>query len=106
MELTSQLLDFRKTEASQFSLNFVKTDIVAVITDIVTRFKQQAASSNIKLNVELPPNHFMAFVDREAFIKISTNLVSNAIKYAATSATIRIATVENSDEYFTYQFYQ
>lgn len=104
VELTSQLLDFRKTEASQFSLNFVKTDIVAVISDIVTGFKQQAAYNNIKLNMELPAGHFMAYVDREAFIKISTNLISNAIKYAAASATVRIGTVESSDEYFTINF--
>ncbi|HEX6427053.1 MAG TPA: two-component regulator propeller domain-containing protein [Niastella sp.] len=104
VELTSQLLDFRKTEASQFSLNFVKTDIVTVITDIVTGFKGQTASNNITLNMELPANHFMAYVDREAFIKICTNLVSNAIKYAATSATVRIGTVESSDEYFTVNF--
>ncbi len=104
VELTSQLLDFRKTEASQFSLNFVKTDIVAVITDIVTGFKQQAASNKIKLNVELPASRFMAFVDREAFIKICTNLLSNAIKYAAASATVKITAVEHTDEYFTLQF--
>lgn len=104
VELTSQLLDFRKTEASQFSLNFVKTDIVAIVTDIVTGFKEQAASNNITLNMELPASHFMAFIDREAFIKINTNMVSNAIKYAATGATIRINTVESSDEYFTINY--
>jgi signal transduction histidine kinase len=104
VELTSQLLDFRQTEASQFSLSFVKTDIVAVITDIVTGFKGQAAANNINLNMELPASSFMAYVDREAFIKISTNLVSNAIKYAATSATVYIAAVESADEYFTIHF--
>ncbi|OQP56067.1 histidine kinase [Niastella yeongjuensis] len=104
VELTSQLLDFRKTEASQFSLNFVKTDIVAVITDLVTGFKEQAASKNIHLTIDLPASHFMAFVDREAFIKISSNLVSNAVKYAATSAIIRITTVESTDEHFTIRF--
>jgi signal transduction histidine kinase/ligand-binding sensor domain-containing protein len=104
VELTSQLLDFRKTEASQFSLNFVKTDLVAVITDLVNGFKAQAAANNITLNLELPASPFMAYVDREAFIKISTNLVSNAVKYAATSATVRIGSVDNSAEYFTIHF--
>jgi signal transduction histidine kinase len=104
VELTSQLLDFRQTEASQFSLNFVKTDIVAVITDIVSGFREQAASNNIILNMELPANHFMAFVDREAFIKISTNLVSNAIKYAAGNATVQLVSAESSTDYFTINF--
>lgn len=104
VELTSQLLDFRKTEASQFSLNFINTDIVAVITDIVTGFKEQTAANNINLELELPANHYMAFVDREAFIKISTNLVSNAVKYAATRATIRLAPIKDPGDYFTIHF--
>lgn len=102
VDLTSQLLDFRKTEANQFSLNFVKTDIIALITDIVSGFKAQAASNNIKLNIELPASHFMAFVDREAFIKIGTNLLSNAIKYAAASASLRIVAVD--DGFFAIHF--
>lgn len=104
-ELASQLLDFRKTEADQFSLNFVKTDIVGLVTDLVNGFKEQAAGNHIDLDIVLPEKHFMAFVDREAFIKICTNIVSNAIKYAATRARVTINTVNDSDEYFTISFY-
>ena len=104
IELASQLLDFRKTEADQFSLNFVKTDIPGLVTDVATGFKEQAASKNIRLNVVLPEKHFMAFVDREALVKICTNIVSNAVKYAATWATVNINAVNESDEYFTITF--
>lgn len=103
-ELTSQLLDFRKTEASQFSLNFIQTDIIAVVTDIVTGFKEQAANNDIKLDMELPADPCIAFVDREAFIKIVTNLVSNAVKYAGSSATVRFVTTAPPDAYFTLHF--
>jgi signal transduction histidine kinase len=102
--LTGQLLDFRKTEANQFSLNFVKTDIITLVADLVTGFKQQASSNNIDLNLELPENHFMAFVDREAFIKICTNMVSNAIKYAAGRVTITINSIKDADKHFTILF--
>jgi len=102
--LTSQLLDFRKTEANQFSLNFVKTDIVALVADLVAGFKEQATANNIHLDAELPESHFMAFVDREAFIKICTNLISNATKYAATRASVHIGAVNDSDAYFTICF--
>lgn len=104
VELTGQLLDFRKTEANQFSLNFVKTDIITLVADLVTGFKQQASSNNIDLNLELPKNHFMAFVDREAFIKICTNMVSNAIKYAAGRVTITINSIKDADKHFTILF--
>jgi len=70
----------------------------------VNGFKAPAAANNITLDLELPATNFMAFVDREAFIKIGTNLVSNAVKYAATSATVRIAAIDSSAEYFTINF--
>jgi signal transduction histidine kinase/ligand-binding sensor domain-containing protein len=104
IELTGQLLDFRKTESDQFSLNFVQTDIIALITDLVAGFKAQADSNNIKLEMSSTAPHFKAFVDREAFVKIGTNLVSNAVKYADTYAVISISAVETADEYFTIRF--
>lgn len=104
VELTSQLLDFRKTEANQFSLNFVKTDIIEVVSNLTTAFKEQAAFDHIDLKTEFPDKRFMAFVDREAFIKICTNMISNAVKYAAGSVTVRISAVENSDQEFVVTF--
>lgn len=104
-ELTSQLLDFRKTEVNQFSLNFVKTDIVALISDLLTSFAEQAARNKIDLDVVLPEKNFIAFVDREAFVKICSNILSNAVKYAARSARVNIHTVNDSDEYFTISFH-
>ncbi|WP_300598417.1 two-component regulator propeller domain-containing protein [Niabella sp.] len=102
--LTSQLLDFRRTEADQFSLNFVKTDISTLLADLVAGFKEQAASHHIQLHLEVPEHHFMAFVDREAFIKICTNMLSNAVKYAASRATVQITAVNDSDPCFTIRF--
>jgi signal transduction histidine kinase len=104
-ELTNQLLDFRKTEVSQFSLNFVKTDIIVLISDLMTSFTEQAARNKINLDVVLPEKHFIAFVDREAFVKICSNILSNAVKYAARSATINIHSVNDTDEYFTIRFH-
>jgi signal transduction histidine kinase/ligand-binding sensor domain-containing protein len=104
-ELTNQLLDFRKTEVSQFSLNFVKTDIVVLISDLLTSFTEQAARNKIELHAVLPEKNFIAFVDREAFVKICSNILSNAVKYAARSATIHIHPVNDTDEYFTIRFH-
>lgn len=102
--LTSQLLDFRKTEVDQFSLNFVKTDISILLDDLVSAFKQEALNNNIHLEFETPVDHVVAFIDREALIKISSNLVSNAIKYAATKATVIVSSSLVNDDFFTIRF--
>lgn len=108
-ELTSQLLDFRKTEVDQFGLNFVNADITNILKEQLAIFQPEADKSDIKLTADLatPPDsnvtphsgahlpgpngaHLVAYVDIEAFVKIITNLLSNAIKYAAAAVTIII----------------
>ncbi len=104
LELTSQLLDFRKTEMDQFGLSFVKADITELLKNQVASFKQQAEKSGISLTFELPKTHVIAFIDIEAFAKICGNLITNAIKYAATKAAITITSFNVANTTFTIKF--
>ncbi len=103
-ELTSQLLDFRKTEADQFGLSFVKADISAILTDQINNFRQEAIKNGIQIEVELPTEPIIAFVDIEALVKIFTNLLSNAVKYAAKSVKVIGLPVEVTEDHFAIQF--
>ncbi|RZK41897.1 MAG: sensor histidine kinase [Pedobacter sp.] len=103
-ELTSQLLDFRKTEMHQFGLNFVNTDIILLLKDQVNVFKEEANKSNIILTLELPKNQFIVFADTEALVKICSNLISNALKYSATIATVQLLPIHPKDQQFTIRF--
>jgi signal transduction histidine kinase/ligand-binding sensor domain-containing protein len=103
-ELTSQLLDFRKTEIHQFGLNFVNTDINRLLKEQIAAFRAEAGKSNISLDIELPEKPVIAFTDREALIKICSNLISNAIKYAATAARVTLIPEDAADGHFTIRF--
>ncbi len=103
-ELTSQLLDFRKAEADQFGLSFVKADITALLQEQVNNFKQEAIKNGIELSTEFPQGPVIAFVDIEALVKIFTNLLSNAIKYATTNARVVVLPFNLTDEYFVIHF--
>ncbi|WP_114792508.1 ligand-binding sensor domain-containing protein [Niabella yanshanensis] len=103
-ELTSQLLDFRQTEADQFGLSFVKTDISALLTEQINNFKAEAIKNGIQLEVNLPPEPVVAFVDVEALVKIFTNLLSNALKYGSSHAKVTMHPVGETDDYFIIQF--
>ncbi|MBS7564709.1 histidine kinase [Mucilaginibacter sp. Bleaf8] len=103
--LTAQLLDFRKTEMHQFGLNFVSTDITLLLKEQVAIFRKEVEKANIQLVLNTPQAHLNAFVDREALIKIFSNLISNAIKYAATKATVCLyLAADASDENFSVWF--
>lgn len=103
-ELTSQLLDFRKTEMNQFGLNFVNTDVSRLLNEQIAAFKPEAEKNNISLHIELPKNHVVVFADPEALVKICSNLISNAIKYAASTAKVNLAPLQPTDEQFVIRF--
>lgn len=89
IELTSQLLDFRQTEIQGFRLNFTQVDIVMLLQDIFNSFIPLAEQKNIAFNLQVQsPSPILASVDTDAFNKIISNLLNNAIKYAATKAFV------------------
>lgn len=84
LNLTNQLLDFRKTESQGFRLNFTECSITEVVEETYLRFTSLAKQRGLELTLQLPEAELMAHVNREAFTKIVSNLLNNAVKYAAT----------------------
>ncbi|MFD2967224.1 ligand-binding sensor domain-containing protein [Sphingobacterium bambusae] len=101
VELTSQLLDFRKTEIDQFGLNFVHTDIRALLKEQVMNFVPEAEKKGIELTMDLPMDPLEAFADKEALVKIFSNLLSNAVKYAFSKAHVRLFVADGKQQTFT-----
>ncbi|WP_412467623.1 two-component regulator propeller domain-containing protein [Pedobacter sp. KLB.chiD] len=94
LKLTNQLLDFRKTETSEFSLNFVKADISELLKDIFIQFQPAAEQQNITYNLHLPEKNLHAYIDIEAFYKIISNLTDNALKYGRAHVELNLSLKE------------
>lgn len=101
LELTEQLLDFRKVETNSFSLNFVETDIVALLNDLVQRFQPAADQKNIILQTDFPLASFKASTDTEALNKIISNVISNAVKYCDSHVIISLSDIHIEANTFT-----
>jgi ligand-binding sensor domain-containing protein/signal transduction histidine kinase/DNA-binding response OmpR family regulator len=104
IDLTNQLLDFRKTEMDKFSLNFVKTDITELLEETFEIFRVAAEQKNIAFKLEVPGITLQAFVDPEALKKILSNLFSNAIKYAETKVQVKMQNFNSEDKLFKIVF--
>jgi ligand-binding sensor domain-containing protein/signal transduction histidine kinase/DNA-binding response OmpR family regulator len=104
IDLTNQLLDFRKAEANKFSLTFTKTDINELLTEMHSIFKAAADQKALSFRLELPRITLNAFVDEEAVKKIIANLVNNAIKYAHKTVSIRLLPFSSEDTSFHIEF--
>lgn len=90
LNLTNQLLDFRKTESRGYRLNFARCNITEVVKETYLRFTSLAKQKELEFTLKVPAEDLYASINREAFIKIISNLLSNGMKYAETYVHISL----------------
>ena len=103
IDLTNQLLDFRKTEAKEFSLSFVRTNITELTRELVSSFEPLAEKKHLELTCNLPEQDVSACVDVEALKKIFINLLDNAVKYARSKIVISLFIPPQDKSLFTFE---
>lgn len=89
IDLSEELLDFKKTEVGSYGLRLMPADINLVIKEISENFEEAAASKNIKMQLMLSGEPLISNIDNESFKKIITNLIANAVKYASRQMIIK-----------------
>lgn len=95
LNLINQILDFNRLE--HLTLNkYGKTNINRLINDTVEQFSSISKSKDISINI-LSEDEIYAWLDPEAFTKIFSNLLVNALKYTKNSVSI---TLEPMDDGF------
>jgi signal transduction histidine kinase len=105
IELTNQLLDFRQTEIQGFRLNFVKADIPEILEDTFSGFRPLAEQKNLNFQLDKPEEALYATIDTEAFQKILSNILGNAVKYADQHVHVQLLPFSEQDQYFTINVY-
>lgn len=99
LNLSNQLLDFRKSESKGFKLNFVKTDINRLLTETIHRFIPSITAANKLFTQQLPNEHLICFADREALTKIISNLLTNAVKYSDKQIALKLHLSETDNTF-------
>ena len=98
LNLINQLLDFRKTEEMEFHLHLKLYSINDLLKEAYERFKHAVELKDLSFSIALPEADVKSAVDKEAFNKIVSNLLSNALKYANTSVEMKLVTFDNQFE--------
>lgn len=96
LDLVNQLLDFRRTEIEDVKLSFVKTDLKPLINHMFSRFSQAIQERSLEVTLEVPQEDLYANIDKEAFKKILSNLINNAIKYADEKINITLEKTQDN----------
>lgn len=100
LNLTNQLLDFRKTESEAYQLNLQTQNVSNLIRETVLRFTPMAKQNNVTLETALPEQDIFVQLDKEAFLKIVSNLLSNALKYCDRFVRLEATVIENEKREF------
>ena len=79
--LINQLLDLAKLEAGRGEWQMSDIDPMEVIRDAVAATSGLLAENSIRFNVELPERLPAVHADRDRFIQVIVNLLSNAAKF-------------------------
>jgi len=98
MHLANQILDFRKIELNGFHLNFEQINISELLRGMYQRFKPIADGNHLHF-VLVADEEIYAHADEEALIKIFSNLIDNAVKYAAKSVLLTLQYSNHHNSY-------
>lgn len=96
LDLTNQLLDFQKIEKERLPLNLSRHNVAEIVEETCYRFSSSARQQHKSFTLEIADREVYADIDREAFLKIVSNLLNNALKYSDTTIRIGLTTANNS----------
>jgi len=94
-ELIDALLDVSRIATGRFTLHLEQADLADIVATAVDRMHESAAGAGCALSVAA--DHAIGTWDRSRIDQIVTNLVSNAIRYAAGSP-IAVSVARRADD--------
>ncbi len=81
LKLVNALLDFARLEAGRHAATFAPLEIAGFTAELAGMFETAAADAGLALVVDCPRLSEPAWVDRDMWEKVVTNLTSNAFKF-------------------------
>lgn len=88
--LLSDLLDLDAIEKGQLTLRRKKTDLVALLQEVVDSLMAYFHNKNFQFELVLPPSPCYLWLDSQKMTRVFYNLLSNAYKYTPPDGRIRI----------------
>lgn len=96
--LVNEILDFQKMEDVKTQLHVYHTDLIPLLQDIYSSFKDKARSKDIKYNFESSHDSLFCWFDPEQLQKVFYNLLSNAFSYTPNKGSIELIVFEEKDQ--------
>lgn len=95
LRLTTELLDFRKTETGHLKLHLAELDIVHFMHEIYNAFKHLSEGRRIEFELEYDNSPLLLWFDKSQMEKVFFNLISNAFKFTKDGGAISIKIIDD-----------
>lgn len=97
LELTGQILDFQKIDSSRLTLKNESVDVPLLLNEIADRFDTPLSLAGKTLVRDIEQDDLVVLTDREALVKMVSNLLNNARKYG--DSTVRLSMHRKGDKF-------
>lgn len=81
LNLTNQILEFRKIETHNRILTVSKGNLANLVTEIGLRYKELNRNPQLDIFIHVDTEHHLLYFDSDVITTILDNLLSNAVKY-------------------------
>ena len=88
--LVNDVLDLRRLETGQISMNAEETDIADLIRAVADQYSGVVSDSEIKVLAAVTGERLAALVDPDRIRQVIINLVDNAVRYSPAGGTVEI----------------
>jgi len=96
-QLINNILDFSRIEAGRKEYRFVRSDLAAVVRDVVDAYRFQIEQHGFSLEVKVADDLPEMEIDPEALSQALINLLNNAIKYSPNDKSIAVSARREGD---------
>lgn len=100
LRLVNELLDIRKLETNEISLNVSENDIISYVKEIYLSFSDIAKDRNIDYKFKSDEQRVFIWFDRAQLEKVIFNLLSNAFKFTKDNGAIKLNLVSEMDSVY------
>lgn len=97
--LVNDLLQLSRFDASQQHLDQVAIRLDLLLKDLQERYFVKSQQQNIALNLELPPEPLLVWIDKDRVIQVLDNLLSNSFKYSNNGTRIVIRAMKQDENW-------
>jgi len=97
VRLINDLLDAEKIQSGEMQYTLEDVDLNAVLDQSLDEMKGYGDEFDVRLVKVDPPPTVTIKVDRDRFLQVMTNLISNAIKVSPTDDCVDVGVIESKD---------